>query len=326
MLHKDVAQKVRYVNFRSTRSFGIELEVNEKVNAKELANAIKKVDEKHAIVQSNNYQQDYSNTYWHVKFDRSCGDVKGRGGWEVASYKAAGFEDINNIGRVTKALKECGAKVNDNCGYHIHVEIKDFTINCAATLVAYWVKIEPVICEMLPKHRRNNPYCRLLGNGFYDKKIYDTKLFWDTIKPRRFDNNDRRVSLNMCNYLQDMPQRKTVELRMPECNLDSKDVKNWIRFFVNFVDVVKNKPFPADLSSCNVYDVMKIAGFHSDNPFYILSKGMRETKIWFMRRLLEFSSNKKIREEAVKFLNGLEVKPKIRLAEVECVKKSPWIF
>jgi hypothetical protein len=300
--------KVKYVPFKSKRHFGIELEVNQKIHARELVKIVSATDPDRPVIQSAHYEQDYDNDYWHIKFDRSCGDVADQGGWEVASYKAGGYKDVEMMGKVADAMKSAGAVVNDECGFHIHAETADFKHHMMATLVAHWLKIEPVILEMLPKHRRNNKYAKPLTKRFdFSNKIFmHWERFWETVRPQRYDNPNRRVSLNLCNYAQWHPNRKTIELRLPEGTVDGKDVKNWVRFFIHFVDSTKKKEFPTDFSPANLYDTMKIVGLHNEEPFYLLSKGLRETKIWIAKRILEFSSKKELRKEAEIFLNTLQ--------------------
>lgn len=294
--------KVKYVNFASKRSFGIELEVNQKVSSADLVKIVLAADPKHKVMHSTTYVQDYNNNYWHVKFDRSCGDIKDQGGWEIASYKASGYKDIINMGKVTDALKKAGVVVNDNCGFHIHAGIPDLNTNKLTSLLAHWVKIEPIIIESLPKHRKNNKYCRLLSSK-YDYSIVSQKMFWDLVRPRNFDNADRRVSLNICGYVQG--NRETIELRLPECSLSGSDVKNWIRFFVHFVDSVIDKTMPINFDPVDLFGTMKIVGLHNEDPFFILSKALRETKLWFMKRIIDYSTKKKTKLDAIKFINTI---------------------
>src|ERR1700677_4881235 len=79
---------VQYVKFITKRCFGIELEVNRKLSLNDLVAVVRAADPKRECIGSAHYQQDQNNNYWHVKFDRSCGN-DGEGGWEVASYKAS---------------------------------------------------------------------------------------------------------------------------------------------------------------------------------------------------------------------------------------------
>lgn len=306
---------VQYVKFATKRCFGVEVEVNRKLTIQKLTEVVGTADAKHRVHSSTSYAQDYSNNYWHVKFDRSCGTTPAaghqqEGGWEIASYKASGAKDLLKIEKVIKAVNDAGAEVNNNCGFHIHVEIADFSTEQASTLIAYWMKIEKMVCEILPKHRRNNIYSRLLTDKFRvntSPKVYNPTSLWMLVRPPSFDNEHRRVSLNIANFALQAHNRRTVELRLPEGTTNSKDVKNWIRLFTHFVESCKYRNFPDSLSAViDLRECATILGLYNDNPFFLLSKGLYETKNWFFRRALKLAVSKRIQNEASEYLNFID--------------------
>jgi Putative amidoligase enzyme len=294
-------REVRYIKFDSRRAFGLEMEFNKIVSQEALHLAINKADTKHRIERSSVYQQDYSNNYWHIKFDRSCGDKINEGGWEVASYKAKGYADLENIVKAVGEIQATGAKCNNNCAVHVHVEINDFAQGDAAALVANWMKIEPIVLEMVPAHRRSNIYCVPLTEKFKNidkRKAYSPPEFWSIVRPVHWDNNSRRMALNMVNYAQSIDGRVTTEIRLPEGSCDPNDIKNWIRFFVHFVDWSKEVGFPKDIHSVKKVDeVLALCGLHYENPFFILSRSLRNTKMWFLKRLQTYSKDKLLLEQ-----------------------------
>ncbi len=299
-------QHVNYIKFSTKRAFGIELEVSKNVTINKLVDAVRMADPKRECHSSNSYCQDQGNNYWHVKFDRSCGTKANEGGWEVASYKASGAKDLVKISEMGDVLKKAGAQINDNCGYHIHVEIADFQANQAATLVANWMKIEHIILEILPKSRRNNPYCKTLRElkPVTSAQSVDAAQFWPRVRPMSFDNSERRSSLNMCNYALGGAAKRTAELRLPEGTLDPKEIKNWARFFIHFVNFSKKQAFPGNVApAANLREAMRILGLHGEDPYFILSHGLYETKHWFLSRILQYSGKKVYKTEAQEFLN-----------------------
>jgi hypothetical protein len=309
LLGKKVDPVVVYVKFDSKRGFGVEMEVNQKVALNELRNIVQKNDLTHQVITSSTYTHSNGNNYWHIKFDRSCGDVytgkaSDKGGWEVASYIARGYKDITNISEIARKLKDSGVVVNNNCALHVHGDVSDFSQEQVATLVAHWMRIESVISEIVPKHRRNGKFCRLLTKKF-PIKSYSLNSFWQTVKPVDFSDADRKVALNICGYCS--YKRPTVELRLPEGTLDHKDVRNWIRMFVHYIDNVKHMTFPANIEPAGLMETLQILGLHGDKSFVILSKSLRETKMWLMNRILKFSTKRKLREEAEDFLLTLEL-------------------
>lgn len=297
---------VRFVKYSSKRRFGVEMELNKKLPIASLAKIVQSSDEKHQVVTTNHYVGsgpgggggDVNNKYWHVKFDRSCGDIPHDGGWEIASYVAKGYKDITRIASVAKALTEGGAEVNQNCAFHIHGEASDFTTEQVATTVALWMKIEYVMSESCPKYRRNNKYCRFLTRRYKidESKVYTLPVFWNAVRPRDCGNPDRRVTLNSCNYV--VSGRRTLEMRMPEGTINSREIKNWIRLFINFLDTCKGAVFPEKITTVGLMETLKILGLHSDEPFFILSKALRDTKMWFLKRIIKHTSRRNIKSEA----------------------------
>jgi hypothetical protein len=298
---------VQYVKF-TKRKFGIELEVSKKVSLETIVNAVKLADRDKEVYSSNHYQQDSGNTYWHCKFDRSCGAKANEGGWEVASYVGNGVDDLLKISQIGTALKNAGCEVNDNCGYHIHAEAKDYDQNQAATLMAYWMKLEPLLGEIVPKSRitgKTAIYCKMLRDvkNVRSVDLKNAETFWARVRPTSFDNNERRVSLNMCNYALGTASKRTAELRLPEGTLEEVDIKNWARMFIHFVSYCKKARFPGNIDPVtNLREMATVLGLHNEDPFFILSKGLYETKMWLLSRAVKYGK-KAIKAEAQDYLN-----------------------
>lgn len=294
---------VKYVAFPTKRAYGVELELSSNgISKSEIASAIANVDSKSRSVNVMGWGYSDNNKDWHVKEDSSCG-------WEVASYKSRGVKDLLNIGNVTNAIKTVGGRVTYRCGFHLHVEVSDFSQSEVATLVAIWMKVENVIINMVPSHRANNKYCRLL-NDYHEKvksKEFTTPLkFWQAIKPNLSGhfNKQRRVALNIWNYAAN-DDRQTVEFRFPEGTLDARDVQNWIRLLVRLVDFSKKYPFPEDIKEVGLTETLRLIGLSGSSDFFLLSNGLRNTKEWFLYRIVKYSRNKKLCRDAVDELNRM---------------------
>lgn len=315
---------VKYRCFNSKRRFGIELEVEKTLEQSQIRNLIRPHTKKQ--IETTGWAQSNSNNYWHVKYDSTCGPKgkgKDKGGWEIASFVASGYKDLLEIEKITDALKEGGCQVNKNCGVHIHAEVADFNIDQIGVLCALWYKIEPWVCNAVPSSRINNKYCKLICKTKAKKidisKKYAPKTLWGIIKPTNLgvhDNSEKKVTLNTVgvatkfhyasNGYDPIPSgvRQTIELRMPEGTLSGKEVKNWVRFFVNFVDHARKAEMPDDLSPAKDTDeLMQYLGLSSPNHFTILSKGLHETKSWLLKRIRKHGSTYGKRAEAVEKLN-----------------------
>ncbi len=299
--------KLAVAKFSSKRCFGLELEFGNKISGGQIVSTVQAVDEFREVRLSQHYAQDTNNDYWHVKLDRSCGDIAGDYGWELASFKASGIKDINLMGKVARSLHEIGVNVNDRCALHVHVEIADFSQAQLAVLSAIWIKIEPFICHIIPAHRADSKYCKFFRHEKWVSESIDSgtdltpDYVWSKIKPTKNDNPGRRKSINICNYI--FTDKKTIEFRFPESTLSEYQVRNWIKFCLCFVEQCKTAEIPKNLKIYDFQGFLESLGFYGRNPFLLLSSGLLESKIWLLKRAIKFSRSPEVIQRATEHLN-----------------------
>jgi len=303
--------QVVYKECPPKRRFGVELEVTASCHKKTIgtllvANERKSEKVRNVIVTPGlqGWQQSKSNTYWHVKYDSTCGP-QGKGwdsGWEVASYVGKSNFDIEKIAKTAEYLKRCGIQTNPNCGLHIHVEVKDFNETMMGNLVARWMKLEFILTNICASHRHNNKYCKPLTSRWTNISCWahynpaNMSDFWMLVRPDAFyihDNEQKKYTLNTVGIAEALAHptknglRKTVELRLPECLLDYEHISNWTRLFVNFVDGCKDATEgPPHLSPCDhALESLQMLGLHDNDGFYLLDGPLLHTKLWFLRKI-----------------------------------------
>lgn len=290
---------VNYRKFASDRRFGVELEVSNTVSKARIKKIIETVS--HRLVRVYDWGASTNNTSWEIKEDASCGPLgmDGPRGFEIASYVGTGIYDIKHIAYVADVLRSKKVQVTDYCGLHIHADASDLSVQQVGRIIAYWLKVEPIIAMSMPVRRRNNEFCRYMSNRCKWLVSHDQKRsaeeMWDLYKPSdltEHDNFDRRATLNLVNYARSIwykwVERKTLELRWPEGTLDGTEIKNWLRLFLHFIESVKDRDMPKDTMPADLDETLDILGLHhrGDN-FVILSEGLMETKTWFLLRLME---------------------------------------
>lgn len=296
---------VNFQKFSTMRNFGIELEIGNEVSLPTIATVINNFSP--YPLRSNLYKHSVNNKFWDLKLDGSCGKITdcygiNEGGYEIASFKASGAKQLRHISKTAKCIKKTGAKTNENCGLHIHVDVQDFNEHDMGKLIACWLCVEKAVLLATPRRRRTNKYCLPLGtdNGglaIPSEKEIDFIEVWNRFKPTNtscHNNVYRRRTLNVLNWYRSTKvknfKRSTVEFRFPEGTLVEANIKNWTILLVNFVHRIKTemKRF-AWAKKPELEDILFILGLgHNQNSFNILSDSLRETKIWFLRRLIRY--------------------------------------
>lgn len=297
--------RIHYEKFTSKRCFGIEMEVGNEVSLTTIATIIK--NNSTFPLRSNLYKNSINNNYWDLKLDGSCGknfDDYGmnEGGYEITSFKASGVKQLQHICKVAKHVKKSGVKPNINCGLHIHVDVSDFDEHDMGRLIIAWRCIESIILQAVPFRRRLNKYCMPFSLSKPDPKMeeLDYSGIWNYYKPSHINNHsnlDRRKAMNLVNYCRSKVvksfKRSTVEFRFPEGTLIESNIKNWTRLLVNFVSRIKDQKVCINkIEKYNLEKVLHVLGLGEigSQNFCILSKGLRETKIWFLQRILRYDN------------------------------------
>lgn len=311
---------VKYKAFISKRKFGVEFELSNNLSTITLKNAISNASSRNVYTNNHWAQTENNNDYWHIKRDSTCGP-EGKTtnsslyGYEVASYVGKGAKDILHMGKIATTLKIAGAKINNNCGFHIHASVADLeSQRQTGVIMSYWVKIEDTMFQSCPSHRRKNKYCRSLRRKVPVAAKLEPVEFWKKIRPTNLDtheNNDKKVSINMVGHTAALrgncDVKNTLELRLPEASLERKDVINWLRLYLNFIESTKNAEAPLNRRITGVEGTLQILGLQGVQNLFILSDGLYETKVWFLNRIIKYSNKSKLVAEAKKIIRNISM-------------------
>ena len=203
------------------RKFGCEFEFSTHFDevAKILPQIIRSVYHKPLYyIKKDNYNS-INNTKWNLKMDASteC----------ELNTPVSHISDLPNIEKVLKKLKAKNLSITQNDGMHIHIQANDIDYD---KIVSAWIKMEKIIINCFPKHRRNNiTYCERLTPLKKNVKISDYYL----------DSRSKASAHHCCISGSSIKMRKTVEFRLCESTLDFNIVKNWILFYMYFLEYAK---------------------------------------------------------------------------------------
>lgn len=257
----------RLIKFNRRRKFGAELEYNTPDNNR-MAETFRRLREPVVVTE---YRHTNDVTEWHCKRDGSCG-------YEVSSKVLTGPRDIKLLGDVLLALKEDGARFDNRCGQHIHVETRDFTSEQKMILAMYWIKIENFILNAHQAHRRNNHYCSKANDyvsNFNPNQAYTPQQVFDAI-------SRVRGAINFAGG-----NAITTEFRFGHMTEDADELKNRVRFLIWFTDICKVMPAPPNLNWFTPKQAMRFMGLWSeptDQVKKIYSPAVTSMKKWILNQ------------------------------------------
>lgn len=124
------------------------------------------------------------------------------------------------IDQVIRLLIREGAYVNDSCGLHVHLDMRQRNPEeCALRLL----RQQEVMLEMQPEHRKYSGYCCVVPIENQMAMFYDwiTKAY-----PERY------AAVNTLSYR----RLKTIEVRAAAATLNSGEIKDWVKWLLCVVD------------------------------------------------------------------------------------------
>lgn len=202
--------------------------------------------------------RDESGRKWTVERDAS---VRPDGGQkcEFVTPKC-NYEDIPTIQEIIRALRKAGAKVNDSCGIHIHVDGSNHTAKSLKNLVFTFRAKEDLIFKAVGTQRsRLRRWCKpiddnLVGQIKKIRKVTDDNLreTWYSTYADSWEsqtnhyNSSRYHALN----LHSLWYRGTVEFRLFEATLHAGEV----RAYINLVLAMSAQAINASRASAEVLD------------------------------------------------------------------------
>jgi hypothetical protein len=219
-----------------TLQFGIEIETVG-VNRRDLALAI------HGVVAGPMQGQiaqhgdswdvtDARGRVWRVVRDAS---LDGGDSGEIVS-PILGYEDIEQLQQVVRAVRAAGARANESTGIHVHVGADAFDAKSIATLVKVVHKQERLLEHALGvSARRLARYCRPIDPGFLQRleahrprTLQDVNAAWygrKNVTPTRYDSS-RYHGLNLNSFF----FRGTLEFRYFNGSVHAGEVKAYVQF------------------------------------------------------------------------------------------------
>jgi len=192
-----------------------------------------------------------SSTDWVVKRDGSLHGLLNA--FELVSPPLKMNEQTHDtVAKVCEVLNSLGAKVNRQCGLHVHVYIGDMKLKKIKNIALRYTKFEDVIDYFMPKSRRSeycNNFSHATNNAQYAVSTRNRStgtpvtMVNQTMQKIKSCRTINRLQYTMSNNryckvnFQSWDKYKTVEFRQHSGTTEFAKIWNWIKFVHRFVEV-----------------------------------------------------------------------------------------
>lgn len=228
-----------------TQKFGIEIEMTGLTRA-EGAEVIAKyfgTTSEYAGLGYDAYTvKDDKHRTWKVMRDASIRCFTRTGSTSDGTYSVelvspiCSYDDIETIQQIVRNLREAGAKVNDSCGIHIHVNGAPFDATTLRNLTNIMNSKENLIYKALQVSvSRERSYCKKVDQSFLEELNRRKPKTLDKIQDIWYKGNDGsnmhyHDSRYHCLNLHSLFSKGTIEFRLFNSTLHAGKIKAYIQF------------------------------------------------------------------------------------------------
>lgn len=169
---------------------------------------------------------DHADDVWKVTTDASVAH-----GHEIVSPILHGEEGLRSAMRAANALEEAGAIINRTCGFHVHFNATDLTVDEVRMICTRYMAHEKEIDAFMPKSRRENAnhFCLSTERCFANNAGFQNARNLDALAR---SSRGRYYKVNLQAYL----AHHTIEFRQHSGTVDAQKISNWVRFLDGFIE------------------------------------------------------------------------------------------
>lgn len=144
------------------------------------------------------------------------------------------YEDIETIQEIVRKLRSGGAKVNDSCGIHVHVDASSHTPKTLRNIVNIMASKEDLLYKALQVQVEREHYCQKADTRFLDelnhrkpKSMSEVERLWYNGSSGRYHHYDdtRYHALNLHSVF----SKGTIEFRLFNSTLHAGEIKSYIQ-------------------------------------------------------------------------------------------------
>jgi hypothetical protein len=151
---------------------------------------------------------------------------------EFVSPILSGDTGLDEVRAFCKSAKELGFEVNGDCGYHLHLDMRDTNISMRKSIAYAYRLTYPIWSSLVNQYRAHDcQYCCAPNYTAADIVQIPGFLGWCECR-------NRYEFVNLAAY----SRHRTFEIRGYQGTLNPVEIINWIDAHLRFVAFVKDKP------------------------------------------------------------------------------------
>ena len=144
------------------------------------------------------------------------------------------YEDIETIQELVRKLRAGGARVNDSCGIHVHVDASSHTPQTLRNIVNIMASKEDLLYKTLQVQVSREQYCQKADTRFLDELNHKRPRTMDEVEEMWYNgrggqyihyDDSRFHALNLHSVF----SKGTIEFRMFNSTLHAGEVKSYIQ-------------------------------------------------------------------------------------------------
>lgn len=144
------------------------------------------------------------------------------------------YEDIETIQELVRKLRAGGARVNDSCGIHVHVDASTHTPQTLRNIVNIMASKEDLLYKTLQVQVSREQYCQKADTRFLDELNHKRPRTMDEVEEMWYNGRDGRYNhYDNSRYhalnLHSVFSKGTIEFRMFNSTLHAGEVKAYIQ-------------------------------------------------------------------------------------------------
>ena len=208
--------------------------------------------------------RDSSDRQWKIVSDssircesRTGGSASGRNAVELVSPICV-YNDIETIQEIVRELKKAGARVNNSCGIHVHVDASPHTAKTLRNVVNIMASKEDILYKALKIDVARERYCKKADTRFLDEVNTRKPCTMDSLERLWYNGNSRRYShydstRYHCLNLHSVFSKGTIEFRLFNSTLHAGEIKSYIQLClaISHQGLVQKNAYPTRTRSEN---------------------------------------------------------------------------